>query len=294
MKESNSKFTLGIVAISRNEERDLPGFLGHLLPWVDEIVIVDDGSTDKTKEIIQRAGNKVKLIEHAMSTSGGFAEQRNIGITACQADWILNMDIDERVTPELAQEILARISSTDLNGFRYRRLNFFFQRPMKAGGWEGWNRAQLARRGNHSYVNRLHERCVIQGEPESVGQLKGVMWHLNDENYKERMAKSFKYSLAEAERVLEKGKNISWITIITRPVFEFIKKYFLKLGMLDGIPGLIAAMHSADAVFRAHALAWDEQNQTSREKLEETIRLMWSQQNVRETQFQRIASQNEE
>ena len=282
MKERNSRITLGVVALSKNEELDLPGFLENLLPWVDEIVIVDDDSKDRTKDIIQNAGKKVKLIESSLSASGGFAGQRNIGLAACQTDWVLHMDIDERVTPELAQEILNTISNTPLNGFRYRRLNFFAHRPMKAGGWRNWNRPQLARKGFHEFIYRLHERCVIQGEPQSVGQLKGEMWHLNDANYKERLNKSIPYSIIEAEQLLEKDTKISAFSILMAPLFEFIKKYFLKWGLLDGVPGLIAAIHSADAVFRSYAIAWDEQNRIPREELEEELRTQWEQKGLEE------------
>jgi glycosyltransferase involved in cell wall biosynthesis len=274
--------TLGVVAISRNEERDLPGFLRHLISWVDEIVIVDDLSTDKTVELIKSAGSKVRLIQHPMSADGGFAEQRNIGITACQADWVLNMDIDERVTPSLAKEMLAAIAHTELNGFKYSRLNFFLHRPMQTWGWTNWNRPQLARNGCHIFVNRLHERCVIQGEPASVGQLKEIMWHLNDESYQERIHKSVKYASVEAQQLLAGKQRISPVTIFAKPIFEFIKDYVLKFGFRGGVPGLIAAMHSADAVFRAHAVAWDEQNRIPREQLEESIHLLWSQQGAEE------------
>jgi (heptosyl)LPS beta-1,4-glucosyltransferase len=274
------RITLGVVAISRNEERDIVGFLGHLLPWVDEIIIVDDDSTDETRKIIKSAGEKVMLIEHQLSESGGFSEQRNIGIEASRADWILNMDIDERVTPVLAKEMLAAISTPDLNGFRYKRLNFFVHRPMKAGEWSSWNHPQLARRGFHQFADRLHERCIIKGEPESIGQLNALMWHLNDESYRERIGKSSKYSLVEAEYLLGTGKKISSMDIFIKPIIKFIKEYLFKRGMIDGVPGLIAALHSADAVFRSYALAWDEQNHIPREQLENKVRLMWDQGNL--------------
>jgi len=261
---------------------------------LDEIVIVDDGSTDNTIEIIKNAGNKVKLIEHPMTINEGFAEQRNIGIAACRTDWVLNMDLDERVTPELAEEILGAILNSDLNGFKYRRLNFFLHRPMKAGDWAAWNRPQLARKGFHLYANRLHEKCIIQGEPESVGQLNGKMWHFTDENYHERINKSLKYSTSEAEYLLQQGVKISSLAIFIKPVFEFVINYFFKLGILDGIPGLIAAIHSADAVFRSYALAWDEQNRIPREELENEIRFKWNPQNLQHILHQRLADLDEE
>jgi (heptosyl)LPS beta-1,4-glucosyltransferase len=267
--------TIGVIAISKNEERDLPGFLSCLISWVDEIVIVDDGSTDRTVEIAQATGNTVRVIERKKELESGFAGQRNIGLQAAQSDWLLNMDIDERVTPELAQEIKLASSDAKLNAFRYRRLNYFLHRPMKAGGWSSWNNPQLARRGYHRYVNKVHERCVVDGAPDSVGQLKGVMWHLNDESYKERMAKSFQYCLLEAEKMIACKTRLTGFKIITLPLIEFIKKYVFKRGFLDGTPGLVAAMHSSCAMFRACALTWDEQNRIQRDTLERALREMW-------------------
>ena len=190
---NDNRLTLGVVAISKNEERDIPRFLEHLLPWVDEIVIIDDGSMDRTPEIVRAAGNKVRLVNHPMDPIEGFAGQRNRGIEAAIADWLLHMDIDERVTPELADEIMRAIRDERYNGYRYRRLNFFLHHPMRGGGWQHWNHPQLARRGCHRFVNPIHETCEIDGGKDRIGQLDAEMWHLNDEDYVERVSKNLHY-----------------------------------------------------------------------------------------------------
>ncbi|MDB4754055.1 glycosyltransferase family 2 protein [Akkermansiaceae bacterium] len=269
--------TIGVVAISYNEERDMPGFLANLLPWVDEIVIVDDESTDRTRDIALEMGDKVKLVTHKKTDEAGFAGQRNVGIEAASTDWLLNMDIDERVSPALAREMKKAIENTALNGFRYHRLNYFMHRPMLGGGWQTWNNPQLARRGKHCYENVLHERCVIEGEPRSVGQLHEKIWHLNDEGYLERMEKSFRYCQIEAEALVKLGRRISVWAIVVRPLIEFLKKYVGRHGYRDGIPGLISALHSAGAIFRANVLAWDEQNRIPREDLEKNLSEKWHQ-----------------
>src|SRR5690242_1817630 len=101
--------TLGVVTIAQNEEADLTAFLEHLLPWVDEIVIVDDGSTDRTAAMARAAGAKVNLISSPRLAGQYYSDQRNKGITAARSDWLLHMDVDERVTPELAHEVLRAI-----------------------------------------------------------------------------------------------------------------------------------------------------------------------------------------
>jgi len=128
--------TLGVVAISYNEERDLEGFISHLLPWVDEIVIIDDGSTDRTAEIAMAQTPKVNFIISPRNAGEFFSHQRNKGIAATSCDWLLHMDIDERVPPELAKEIMAAVRDESIEAYRYRRLNYFLHRPMQSGGWQ--------------------------------------------------------------------------------------------------------------------------------------------------------------
>ena len=266
--------TLGIVAISRDEERDLPGFLSNVLPWVDEVVLVDDSSTDKTREIAGEAGEKLRFVEHPMS-EGGFAEQRNVGIRHARSEWLLHMDVDERVPPALAREIRTKISPTDLNAFRYRRLNFFMHRPMRAGCWRGWNNPQLARAGAHRFVNKLHEKCIVDGAPESIGQLTEEMWHLCDESYLERLSKSNRYCHIDAQKLVAEGRKVRWAHLLVLPTAEFMRTYLYKRGFRDGVPGLIAALHAASSVFRTRAIAWEIQNCVSRDELERVIERLW-------------------
>jgi glycosyltransferase involved in cell wall biosynthesis len=267
--------TIGVIAISRNEETDLPLFLEHLLPWVDEIVIVDDGSTDGTKDIIRNAGPKVRLIEQVMDKDSGFAGQRNRGIQEAGSDWLLHMDIDERVPPELAAEIISTVRKDRYDAYRYRRLNFFLHRPMRGGGFQDWNNPQLARRGNHHFENAVHETCVVDGAPGSIGQLNKAMWHLNDESYKERMQKSFIYCQNQARRLEARGIEMRWFHLVALPLAEFLRKFFKKQGYRDGTPGLLFALHAGCAMFRACALVWDKQNSLDRSVVEDQIRKMW-------------------
>lgn len=272
MRLTHAQPTLGIIAICKNEEIDLPGFLSHLIPWVDEIVLVDDESTDDTLEIARAFAPKVRCINHPMQPQFGFAGQRNAGIQAATADWLLHMDIDERVPAALGQEILRAIQDPNYNGFRYRRMNYFLHRPMYSGGLQLWNNPQLGRRGYHHFERNLHEKCMVEG---LVGQLNNVMWHLNDANYAERMRKSVHYCQYEAQRLIDQNHIIRWYDFFVYPALKFVKGYALQRGFRDGIPGLIFALHSADAVFRTYALAWDLQNRLSRDELEAQIRQDW-------------------
>ena len=266
--------SIGVVAICKNEEKDLPGFLDNFLPWVDEILIVDDSSTDKSCEIIEAAGQKVRLIRHSMSPDSGFSGQRNLGIQHSSCDWLLHTDIDERVTPEFVDEVKAALHRQDIYAYKYRRRNYFLHRVMRGGGLQEWNKPQLARRGKHHFVNRVHEECVVEGAPSTVAQLNSCILHINDENYVERVNKSVQYCLEQANRI-ERKVSIRWWHLLLYPSVEFVRKYFLKSGFLDGTPGLIWSLHSACAMFKASAILWDRQNNIPREHIEEEIREKW-------------------
>ncbi len=272
-----TRLDLSAVVIIRNEALNLPGLINNLKGWVSEIVLVDDDSTDDGPDIALSSGAPVRLITQKMTSRGGFAAQRNAGILAATGTWLLHMDCDERVTPELAIEISAAITESEMNAYCYRRSNYFLHRRMHHGGWSGWNRPQIARRGAHRFEGIVHESCVVDGGKHSIGQVHAPMLHLNDNDFAYRLQKSGKYVAIEAERRLASGRRASGFGILRRPALEFVKKYVAKRGFLDGTPGLIAAMHSATSEFRAEALMWDEQNQIARHKLEEEVVRRWSQ-----------------
>lgn len=272
---SETRQTLGVVAISYNEEEDIVGFLDHLVGWVDEIVIVDDGSTDQTEALCSATGPKVKFLRTPRSEGQYFSDQRNKGIDHAQSDWLLHMDIDERVTPLLSDEILHAIASPNHDGYRFRRLNHFMHRPMHGGGWQDWNLIHLARRDLFRFGGMFHESCHLDAPDDRVGQLRNRMVHFNEHNYEKRLRKSDVYLEEVVKHIEDRGKPVTGSQIAWAPLKEFLKKYIYKKGFRDGTPGLISALHSVSAVFRAHALVWDRQNRIPRQELEKALAAEW-------------------
>jgi glycosyltransferase involved in cell wall biosynthesis len=271
----STRLTLGVVTISYNEEEDLPGFLDHLLRFVDEIVILDDGSTDATGAIAEAAGEKVRFLVSPRSKGEYFSHQRNKGIDAAQSDWLLHMDIDERVPPALAREIRAAIADPARDAYRLRRVNYFMHRPMKGGGWPDWCQVHLARRGVLRFAGMFHEDCLVDVPQERIGSLATRILHFNENAFPKRLAKSDRYLEEVCAHLRRRRGRIGSDTIAAAFLREFVKRYILKLGFRDGTPGLISALHSATAQFRAHALVWDERNRRSRAELEAEVDRLW-------------------
>ena len=272
----STKATLGVVTIAQDEERDLPLFLEHLLPWVDEIVIVDGGSTDRTVEICRNAGPKVVLLQRPMRERLDFAAQRNVGIEAATASWLLHVDVDNWVPPALCEEIRRAIEDERYDAYNYRRLNFFLHRPMRTGGWQFWNQPWFARRETLRFKNTVHERAVLTAPAERVGQLQTPMWHVNDSSFVERLNKNIRYSQLEADKLLKSDKAIRPETILLRPLWQALKAYLWHGGYRSGVLGLIHAMYVFSGTFNWYAVAWDRKNAIPREQLEAEFRRQWA------------------
>jgi glycosyltransferase involved in cell wall biosynthesis len=272
--------SLGVVVIAKNEETDISAFLNHLLPWVDEMVIVDDGSTDGTLDIIRPHGSRITLIEQRMDPEGGFAAQRNLGIDAATADWLLHMDVDERVTAELAEEISAKIQDTGKDAYRFWRLNFYLHRAMKHGGLQRWNDVHLAKRETLRFSGKVHERAELTCGDDRVGQLGSRMWHLADESFSERLSKHVQYTGIESELILAKNIKVRWYHLIYKPIRYTVSTYIKHQGFREGTLGLIYAIHQFNAAFNWYALAWDAQNRIPRQTLEDEVSEGWRAFNV--------------
>jgi glycosyltransferase involved in cell wall biosynthesis len=233
---------LSLIIITFNEERDLKSCLDSVHGLVDEIVLVDSGSTDNTYEIARR------FTPHVYQRKwNGYGEQKQHALEHARGPWILNLDADERLSPELAQEIRdlftrSAAGGPEAHGFDIPYRHYFLGRRLRFGGVHGEKHIRLFRKSKAAYgTNKVHEGIVV--EPP-VRTLKNPIDHYSYRDVPDYLAKCDWYTTLIAKDKFQKGQRFRLWHHLRLP-FEFIVRYFLKLGFLDGSAGLTYAALSS-------------------------------------------------
>jgi (heptosyl)LPS beta-1,4-glucosyltransferase len=262
---------ISVVAIARNEEQDLPGFLDSFLQLADEIVLVDDGSSDRTCELAEQRGARVKVLRSPRLAGEGFCHQRNKGIDAATGDWLLHTDVDDRATKPLVDEVLRAVRRQDVDAFEFQLKHFFLNRRVRFGGAQHLRKNWLVRKGVARFEGLVHE--VLAMPPSiKVGRLEQCMWHLGDSDFSERLRKNITYSQLEAQRLLERGGDATLGDACWKGVKAFLITYVLQTGFRDGRAGLFWALYVWSGTINRALLAYDLLHPASREELERRIR----------------------
>lgn len=272
---------IGVVAICKNEEIDLPGFF-HCLRWAKEIVLVDDGSSDSTPALAIAEAERREASDQVLRFLSAprnedrryFSDNRNLGIDASSQDWLLHMDIDERVTPTFVEELVRVVDSGRYDALRFRRLNYFLQRPLRNGAWSRWNMVHAARRDMLRFGGKMHE--TVNLEPGArVGQMCSEMHHLNDASYSERLEKHVLYSAVQAEDIIRDQGDVSLVRAALMSIRAGALSFLLLRGYREGRLGVLQAFYSTFATFNNYVVAWDRLNRISRSKIESDLALPW-------------------
>ncbi|GAA4453433.1 glycosyltransferase family 2 protein [Nibrella saemangeumensis] len=223
--------------ITFNSERVLPDVL-QALAWCDEIVIVDSGSTDCTLGIAGRFGCRV--IHRAFD---GFGAQKGFAVTQASHDWVLVVDADEIVTPELRDEMRQRVGREKAVGYAVPISLVFLNKLMRYGGEYKMPHLRLFNRqyGNYN-TNRVHEDVVLNGP---VARLQNHMLHHSYGSLHEYFEKFNRYTTAGARDLASRQKKGSLVQVVFRLPITFFKEYILKLNLLNGYPGFLWSLFSA-------------------------------------------------
>ena len=239
------KAKVSVYVLAYNEEAKIEDCIKSVL-WADEVVLIDSHSTDKTAQIAEELGTKVVQVDFE-----GFGKIRMSGIEHTTHDWILSIDADERCTESAKNEILDTINSLDAKDAYYiPRINEFMEKKIRFCGWyPNYRQPQLFKRGKMSYEVKdlVHEDYKVDG---TVGYLKKDITQIPFLSISEIFYKMNRYSELGAEKLQSKGKKLPSMTmIVLRSLWTFIRIYFLRLGILDGVPGFVIAFCNMEGTF---------------------------------------------
>jgi glycosyltransferase involved in cell wall biosynthesis len=240
---------LTVTVITWNEEERLRRCLDSVA-WADELVVVDAGSEDKTVQIARSFTDHV-----VVRPWDGFAPQKNFALTRATGDWILSLDADEEVSPELAEEIRRVIAAPTADGYAVPRRNIFWGRWMRHGLlYPDWQ-VRLFRRDRGRFVERqVHESVAVDG---AVARLAGALVHRSYRDVADFLTRTNRYTTLAAEEWVRSGRPARATDLVLRPLARFLSMYVVHGGWLDGWRGFLLAVLYAYYVFVRSAKVWE-------------------------------------
>ena len=232
------------VIITFNEEKNIEKCLKSLVPVVDEIVVVDSFSTDNTKSICSKYN--VKFIEQKFL---GYIEQKNFALSQTTNSYVVSLDGDEALSEQLQKSIIALKSKWNYSGYYCNRYNNFCGQWIKYSDWYPNKKLRVfdKRKGLWEGINP-HDHVELNGN-EKTGFIKGDILHWTYQTYSEFNKKTEYFSSIAAQAYFEKGKKAPFWKICFNPTWAFFKSYFLRLGFLDGVNGLVICVQTANITF---------------------------------------------
>ena len=227
------KITVAI--ITKDEERNIRDCL-ESVKWADEIVVVDNGSTDRTLSICQEYGARIFQEEWK-----GYSGQKNSAIEKAGNEWVLNLDADERVSPELRQEMQKSLGGNrDVDAFWIPRKNFFLGRWIRYCGWYPDLNLRLFRKSRGRFGQRaVHERVEVQGK---TATLTHPMIHKTYQSLSDFFVRMDRYSTLAAQEMHREGREFHLLDVVFRPPFTFLQMYLLRAGFLEGYLGFVLSV----------------------------------------------------
>jgi glycosyltransferase involved in cell wall biosynthesis len=243
---------LSVTIITKNEAADIDAALASVA-WADDIVVVDSGSTDDTAAIARARGARV-----VVRPWPGYSAQKNYAASIASHDWILSLDADERVTPELASEIRMAIASGPREAaFRIPRVTFHLGRWIRSTDWYPDHQTRLYDRRAAEWTGAyVHEAVAARGP---IGQLRGELQHYAYRDVADHLETIDRYTTLAARQMYEAGRRATAIDLALHPVFAFFRNYVVRGGIRDGATGFLISRMNAYYVFLKFAKLWELQ-----------------------------------
>ena len=248
----NPRPSLSAAIITYNESANIHDCIASVADFVDEVVVLDSHSTDDTEQICRRFEN-VKFYQHPFD---GHIQQKNRAMKLCRSEWILSIDADERVTPELRRSIERFLDATPtVCGARFPRLAYHMHRFIRHGGWYPNARYRLVQKSRAFWGGENpHDKMILQGRGT---KLKGDLLHYTARDLSDQVATINSFSSIAALMRYNKGKRFHLWRLLAKPVSKFIEMYLVKLGFLDGMQGFIIAVSSSYSSFLKEAKLYE-------------------------------------
>jgi glycosyltransferase involved in cell wall biosynthesis len=247
---------ISVCIIAYNEEDKIERCLKSI-PWADEIIVVDSGSTDKTVEICKRYTPKIEY--RAWS---GYVDQKNYIISLAKNDWVLSLDADEEVSPELSTKIqaLRQQDGIPAQGYKIPRSTFYLGKWIKHSGWYPNYQLRLFNKRSAKWVGKeLHEHIEVNGE---IGFLQSPLYHYTYRDIAEHVETVDRFAALWAKEQQQLGrKSPAPILLLIRPIIKFLECYVWKRGFLDGYQGLVIAGISSFYIFLRYTKLYERHQQ---------------------------------
>jgi glycosyltransferase involved in cell wall biosynthesis len=235
---------LSATIITFNEEENISGCIDSLWQVADEIIVLDSFSTDRTLSI---AINKGAIVKQAAFI--GYIEQKNLALSFCQHNFVLSLDADERISKKLARSILAAKRNFRSPAYFMNRYNRYCGKFINHGLWYPNRKIRLFDKRIAKWGGaNPHDKIIIPSDTH-CGFLKGDILHFAYETFKDHKMRNEEISSIAARSLLTSGKHVPWWKIILSPAWSFLHGYIIRLGFLDGYPGLVIAFMTANQSF---------------------------------------------
>ena len=245
---------ISIAILTKNEEKNILDCVESVL-WADEIVIVDDFSDDRTVEVVKNLdqGKKIKIFQKKLEND--FSSQRNFALSKTKYDWVLFVDADEIVSSQLRQEIndLLIDKSDKINGYFIKRQDFMWGKKINHGEVGGIKLLRLAKKNAGDWRGKVHEVWDVEG---NLGELENEILHFPHQTVAEFLREISFYTTIRANELFNKKIQTNLFEIIIYPKAKFFVNYFIKLGFLDGLEGLIIAILMSFHSFLVRGKLW--------------------------------------
>jgi glycosyltransferase involved in cell wall biosynthesis len=238
--------SLSVIIIAKDAEATVRRCL-ESVAWADEVVVVENGSVDRTADIARELGAKV----HQTADWPGFGQQKNRALDLATCDWLFSLDADEWVTPGLRDEIRSAIAGGgETVAFRIPRRSSFCGRLMRHSGWWPDYVVRVFKRGNGKFSpDAVHERVIVEGR---TGSLRECIMHEAITDLDQMLSKMNRYSSTSAAELHEQGRRSSFISALVHGGWAFLRTYVLRLGFLDGREGFMLAVANAEGAYYRH------------------------------------------